>query len=124
MINIRPGVMFLPVIHKDLSLVPFCFLFISMIYLMVFSVSQNCCHTMPHYLYLYISKATNDLNNDLTKITKWVFQERMSFNPDISKQAHEVIFSRKLQNVLPRLALLAIYKSCLRAHLDLWRYNI
>ena len=42
-----------------------------------------------------ISKATNDLNNDLTKITKWFFQWKMSFNPDISKQAHEVIFSRK-----------------------------
>ena len=42
-----------------------------------------------------IKKATNDLNNDLTKITKWDFQWKMSFNPDISKQAHEVIFSRK-----------------------------
>ena len=42
-----------------------------------------------------ISKATNDLNNDLTKITKWAFQWKMSFNPDISKQAHEFIFSRR-----------------------------
>ena len=42
-----------------------------------------------------IDKATNDLNNDLTKITKWAFQWRMSFNPDIYKQAHEVIFSLK-----------------------------
>ena len=42
-----------------------------------------------------IKKATNDLNNDLTKITKWAFLWKMSFNPDISKQAHEVIFSRK-----------------------------
>ena len=42
-----------------------------------------------------IKKATNDLNNDLTKITKWAFQWKMSFNPDISKQAHEVIFSCK-----------------------------
>ena len=30
-----------------------------------------------------------------TKITKWTFQWKMSFNPDISKQAYEVIFSRK-----------------------------
>ena len=120
-----------------------------------------------------INKATNDLNNDLTKITKWAFQWKMSFNPDISKQAHEVIFSRKrsvsshppltfnnipvaqtnsqkhlgmqldkklnfeeqlkkvesnvnktigiirkLQNVLPRSALLTIYKSFIRPHLD------
>ena len=42
-----------------------------------------------------IKKATNDLNNDLTKITKWAFQWKMSFNPDISEQAHEVIFSRE-----------------------------
>ena len=40
----------------------------------------------------HIKKATNHLNNDLTKITKWVFQWKLSFNPDISKQAHEVIF--------------------------------
>ena len=26
---------------------------------------------------------------------KWAFQWKMSFNPDISKQAHEVIFSYK-----------------------------
>ena len=43
-----------------------------------------------------INKTTNDLNNDSTKITKWAFQWKMSFNPDISKQAHEVIFSRKM----------------------------
>ena len=42
-----------------------------------------------------IKKTTNDLNNDLTKITKWTFQWKMSFNPHISKQAHEVIFPRK-----------------------------
>ena len=42
------------------------------------------------------NKATNDLNNDLIKITKWAFQWKMSFNPYISKQAHEVIFSHKM----------------------------
>ena len=35
-----------------------------------------------------INKATNDLNNDSIKITKWAFQWKMNFNPDISKQAH------------------------------------
>ena len=48
-----------------------------------------------------INKATNDLNNDLTKITKWAFQWKMSFNPDISKQAHEVILSRKRSIAIP-----------------------
>ena len=120
-----------------------------------------------------VNKATNDLNNDLTKITKWAFHWKMSFNPDISKQAHEIIFShkrsiashppltfnnipvaqtnsqkhlgmqldkklnfeehlskveskvnktigiiRKLQNVPPQSALLTIYKSFIRPHLD------
>ena len=35
------------------------------------------------------------LNNDLLKISKWAHQWEMSFNPDVSKQAQEVIFSRK-----------------------------
>ena len=120
-----------------------------------------------------IKKATNDLNNDLTKITKLAFQWKMCFNSDISKQVHEVTFSRKrsvsshppltfnnipvaqtssqkhlgmqldkkinfeehlrkveskvnktigitrkLQNVLPLSALLTIYKSFIRPHLD------
>ena len=120
-----------------------------------------------------IDEAKNDLNNDLVKITKWAYQWKMSFNPDISKQAHEVIFSRKrsvtphspltfnnipvaqtisqkhlgmqldkklnfeehlrkveskvntvigiirkLQSAIPRSALLTIYKSFARPHLD------
>ena len=35
------------------------------------------------------------LNRDLLKIQQWAFQWKMSFNPDPSKQAQEVIFSRK-----------------------------
>ena len=37
--------------------------------------------------------------NDLKKISDWAFQRKMSFNPDPSKQAQEVIFSRKLKKV-------------------------
>ena len=36
-----------------------------------------------------------ELNNDLVKISRWAYQRKMSFNPDPSKQAQEVIFSRK-----------------------------
>ena len=116
---------------------------------------------------------TNELNDDLVKINDWAYQWKMTFNPDISKQAHEVVFSRKimqsnhspltfnnipvaqvksqkhlgiildkklnfdehldkilakvnkvigtiriLQHVLPRSALLTIYKSFIRPHLD------
>ena len=35
------------------------------------------------------------LNRDLEKIQQWAYQWKMSFNPDPSKQAHEVIFSKK-----------------------------
>ena len=42
-----------------------------------------------------MNKATNDLSNGLTKITKWTFQGKVNFNPDISKQAHEPIFASK-----------------------------
>ena len=37
------------------------------------------------------------MNKDLIKIRKWAYQWKMSFNPDISKQAQEVIFSRNLR---------------------------
>ena len=39
--------------------------------------------------------SARSLNNDLEIIRQWAFQWKMSFNPDPSKQAHEVIFSRK-----------------------------
>ena len=42
-----------------------------------------------------INKATNYLNNGLTKITKWAFKWKMSFYLDIFKPAHEIIFFRK-----------------------------
>ena len=41
--------------------------------------------------------SASHLNSDLSKITSWAFQWKMSFNPDPSKQAQEVIFSRKIQ---------------------------
>ena len=44
-----------------------------------------------------INQSGINLNDDLKKISSWAFQWKMSFNPDINKQAQEVIFSRKLQ---------------------------
>ena len=35
------------------------------------------------------------LKKDLDTITKWAYQWKMKFNPDITKQAIEVIFSHK-----------------------------
>ena len=39
-----------------------------------------------------------NLSNDLCVISNWAYQWKMSFNPDRSKQAQEVIFSRKTSN--------------------------
>ena len=46
-----------------------------------------------------INSTANNLNRDLTKISNWVFQWKMRFNPDPYKQAQEVIFSRKINKI-------------------------
>ena len=44
------------------------------------------------------------LNNDLGRISEWARQWKMSFNPDIAKQAIEVTFSKKVTpSNLPQL---------------------
>ena len=40
-----------------------------------------------------INQSGINLNDDLEKISNWTFQWKMSFNPDVNKQAQEVIFS-------------------------------
>ena len=35
------------------------------------------------------------INDDLSRISEWAHRWKMLFNPDITKQAQEVIFSRK-----------------------------
>ena len=42
---------------------------------------------------------TSELNSDLARIKQWAFQWKMSFNPDLNKQAQEVKSSRKLKKV-------------------------
>ena len=37
----------------------------------------------------------SEFNSDLLKIQDWAYQWKMSFNPDRTKQAQEIIFSRK-----------------------------
>ena len=41
-----------------------------------------------------------ELNSDLKKISDWAFQWEITFNPDRSKQAQEIIFSRKLKKAI------------------------
>ena len=45
----------------------------------------------------YINTSAIELNSDLKKISDWAFQWKMTFNPDRSKQAQGIIFSRKLK---------------------------
>ena len=42
--------------------------------------------------------SANELNNDLLMIRSWAYQWKMSFNPDPSKQAQEVVFLAKLKS--------------------------
>ena len=54
------------------------------------------------HLYLLthnVDTSANELNNDLYQINKWTFQWKTSFNLDQSKQAQEVVLSRKTQTI-------------------------
>ena len=42
-----------------------------------------------------VNTSSSDINSDLKLISDWAFQWKISFNPDPSKQAQEIIFSRK-----------------------------
>ena len=46
-----------------------------------------------------VDTSANELNNDLYQINKRTFQWEMSFNLDRSKQAQEIIFSRKTKKI-------------------------
>ena len=58
-----------------------------------------------------IATSSYDLNYDLNRARKWAFQWKMSFNPELSKQAQEVIFTCKLQKkkFTPRYILMTLY---------------
>ena len=46
-----------------------------------------------------VEESQTQLMNDLDKITNWARQWKMEFNPDITKQAIEVIFSHKKKKI-------------------------
>ena len=51
-----------------------------------------------NFLFSVVNNASvfaSKLNNDLVKIRDWAISWKMSFNPDPTKQAKEVIFSKK-----------------------------
>ena len=47
-----------------------------------------------------IQTSANNLNKDLERISNWAKQWKMNFNPDTTKQAQEVIFSRKVKKTV------------------------
>ena len=65
------------------------FLFTLMTYLTIYQQLQSSLQMM--------CPSANNLNSVLRKISNWAFQWKISFNPDPSKQAQEVIFCRKIQ---------------------------
>ena len=42
-----------------------------------------------------VNTSASTLNSNLLKIQDWTYQWKMSFNPDLTKQAQEMIFSSK-----------------------------
>ena len=53
----------------------------------IFSVAHN------------VDLSAKQLNDDLNKISEWALQWKMAFNPDLSKQAQEIVFSRKTHKI-------------------------
>ena len=47
-----------------------------------------------------IQTSGNNLNKNLERVSNWATQWRMNFNPDTTKQAQEVIFSRKVKKTV------------------------
>ena len=64
-----------------------------------------------------------ELKKDLQKIAEWAHQWKMQFNPDLNKQAQEVIFSRKTtKSSYPQVFFNDIPVSCLsfQKHLGIY----
>ena len=46
-----------------------------------------------------VDTSVNKINNNFYPINEWVFQWKIAFNTDASKQVREVIFSRKTKKI-------------------------
>ena len=63
----------------------------------LFADNTFCCKTTPL-----------SLNKDLLKISQWTYQLKVLFNPDTSKQAQKIVFSREKRNYLELMELLSL----------------
>ena len=58
---------------------------------------------MIHHFFSVIRNrhlSAQNLNEDLNEVNHWAFQWKISFDPDPSKQAQEIIFCFKLQKLV------------------------
>ena len=68
-----------------------------MICLTIYQLMANYLLTTSLFSIIHdINVSAGELNEGLKKISDWAFQWKMIFNPDASKQAQEVMFSRKI----------------------------
>ena len=68
------------------------------------------------------SESANILNNDLLLISKWAYNWKMLFNPDPSKLAQEVLFSRKREvQIHPTITLnnISVERASYQKHLGI-----
>ena len=49
--------------------------------------------THPSFQRFMTHKSAIELNDDLEKVSHWAYQQKMQLNPDLNKEANEVILS-------------------------------
>ena len=71
---------------------------------MIYDLSSNCnlfaTDTSLFLVVRNIHASATTLSHVLNVLTNWAFQWKMIFNPDLSKQAQEVIFSRTIKKLI------------------------
>ena len=70
-----------------------------------------------------VTQSTNELNDDLEKISTWAYQWKRFFNTDKSKKDQEIIFSCKTQKVIHYPAIfndMPVVRSSCQKHLGIY----
>ena len=67
-----------------------------------------------------VQVAHEQLVQDLETVSNWGFQWKMVFNPDITKQAVEVIFSVKKKNLIIQIWTSMVYQLLVRTTPNTW----
>ena len=69
-----------------------------------------------------IAISSCELNYDLNRVREWALQWKMSFNPEPSKHAQEVIFTQSFRKAItPHYILMTVpWKTCRQKHLGMF----